>query len=125
MALRDSILQMAGRLAEEEAHLPTPEGPAKVILRELTAGEAQAFETAVRNKAQNLLGFLIQMTVRDPETHELVFQPADRGAIEELGMTALKPLATIITRMSGLSEAEVEKAKQDLQTTPGADGSSS
>lgn len=117
-SLRQSILAMAGRLAEQEAEMPGPEGPVKVIVRELTGRESQVFQMSVRAGKPNTLGMLLCMVVRDPETKDLVFGPADRAAVEELGVTALNPLAEIVAKMNGLTDADVEKAKEGLAPTP-------
>lgn len=116
---RASILSMVGKLAEEEAEMPGAEGPVKVIVRELTGAQAQAFELAATAKRPNTLGMLLQMVIRDTdEPKDNIFGPADRAVLEELSMTSLKPIVDIAMRQSGLNEAELIKAKQDLVTTP-------
>ena len=116
---RQAILQMVGRLAEEEAEMPGPEGPVKVIVRELTGQQSQAFEQSVASKRPNTLGLLLQMVIHDnEEPKDFLFGPADRGVLEELGMTSLKPIVEIAMRQSGLRGEDIERAKQDLVTTP-------
>lgn len=116
---RQAILQMVGKLAEEEAEMPGPDGPVKVIVRELTGQQSQAFEEATRLKRPNTLGMLLQMVIHDTEdAKDTIFGPADRAVLEELGMTTLKPIVEIAMRQSGLRQEDVERAKQDLAKTP-------
>jgi len=116
---RQAILQMVGKLAEEEAEMPGPDGPVKVLVRELTGAESQSFEQAVRDKKPNTLGMLLQMVIHDTDDDKAnIFSAADRAVLEELGMTTLKPIVEIAMKQSGLSEKDVARAKQDLSTTP-------
>jgi hypothetical protein len=116
---REAILSRVGRLAEEEATMPGPDGPIDVIVRELTGTQSREFEAAIAVKAPAPLGFLLQMCLVDPDTKELLFEPADRVVLESLGMAGLKPIVEIAQRLSGLTEADVEKAKQSLLNAPG------
>lgn len=116
---RASILAMVGKLAEQEAEMPSPDGPVKIVVRELTGQQSQAFEEAVRLKRPNTLGMLLQMVIHDSEDpKDTIFGPADRAVLEELGMTTLKPIVEIAMHQSGLSDEDVKRAKQDLATTP-------
>jgi len=118
MGKREQILQMVGVLKEEPAKMPGPDGPVDVLLREMTGKEAEEFEQALDKKTPNTLGRLLQTSIYDPETKERLFQPADRAALEELGMTALKPILEKIKKVSAISKADVEKLKANLKTTP-------
>jgi hypothetical protein len=115
---RERILSRVGHLSTEPAVLPGPDGDENVLVRELTGKQAREFETAVGRGADAPLGFLLQQSLVDPETNELLFEPADRVTLEALGMSILKPIVLIAQRLSGLSDDDVEKAKQSLLNGP-------
>jgi hypothetical protein len=115
---REQILSRVGVLAERASTLPGPDGDVDVVVRELTGKQSREFEEAVAKGADAPLGFLLQMCLVDPDTKEPLFEPADRVALEGLGMAGLKPLVLIAQELSGLSEADLEKAKQSLLNAP-------
>src|SRR5579859_7806227 len=114
---REQILAMVGKLAEEPAQMPGSDGPVDILVRELTGSQSAAFEGLVAKGGDNILGFLLQNVICDPETKALIFEPADRALLQELGFTSLKPIVEIAQRQSGLSAEDLEKAKQDLVAT--------
>jgi len=58
---------------------------------------------------------LIIATAHDPETGDKIFEPADREALNAKSGAAITKLAEAASRLSGLGEADVEAAKEDLQ----------
>ena len=54
---------------------------------------------------------LMVACVRDPETHELVFDPADVDEIGEKSGKAIENVAGLAARLSGISEDTEEDAK--------------
>jgi len=117
---REQILQMAGKLAEEPAQMPGPDGPVDIIVREMTGSQSQTFEMSVARGLENVLGYLLQNVIVDPDSHELMFDAGDRAALQELGMAALKPIVEIAQRQSGLSVKDLEQAKRNLLKAPAA-----
>jgi hypothetical protein len=58
---------------------------------------------------------LIIATAHDPETGEKVFEAADRDMLNTKSGAAITRLAETASRLSGLGEADVDAAKEDLQ----------
>ena len=67
---------------------------------------------------------LIIMSARDPENDELVFEPADRDALNNKASRPIQQLFDAVARLSGLSETAVEDAKASFEETPSEDSSS-
>lgn len=114
---RDSILQRVGKREMLPAQMPGSDGELiDVLVQELTGTEAELFESATAAGAANTLGMLVQLSVVDPETKELLFEPADRSALQQLGMKALKPVIEIANALSGVTVADIQKAQAFLAT---------
>lgn len=90
---------------------PTDDGDVDVVVRELTAEEAGEFEMASARGAPNALGMLLQLSIEDPETQQLLFEVTDRGVLQTLGVLGLKDTLLLIKEMSGITDADIEKAK--------------
>lgn len=115
---RAAILGLSGQREYEPAVLPGPDGPIDVLVRELTGTEAKDWEIAVSRGAEWTFGYLLQLSLVDPETKDLLFEPADRQMLEGIGVSKLKPIGLIAQRLSGLSDEDVEKAKRSLLNAP-------
>ena len=116
--LRNSILSRVGVLQIKEATMPGEAGDEPILVRELTGKQSREFEEMIARRAPAPLGFLLQLSIIDPTTKELVFEPADREALEALGISALKPVVAIAQELNGISDADIEKAKEFLLATP-------
>lgn len=116
--LREQILSQAGKMATETITVPEW-GDVVVEVRELSGKQAREFEEAVMKAQPSALGMLLQQCLCDPTTHALLFEPTDRGTIEELGMKALKPLIQCAQELSGIAQTDIDKAKAFLARTQG------
>ncbi len=116
---RAAILGQAGKLEERPSTLPGPDGTkVDVLVREMTGAQAKEFELAVAREAPDVAGYMLQISLVDPETHELLFEPADRANLEALGIAGLNPVLKLIQELNGITEADVEKAKARLTKAP-------
>lgn len=116
--LREAFLGLAGQREYEAAEFPGPDGPMTVLVRELLGSEAKEWEIAVAKGSEYAFGYLLQMSIVDPETKEPLFEAADRMALESIGVSKLNPIAKVAARLSGLSAADVEAAKKSLLHAP-------
>lgn len=60
---------------------------------------------------------LIMATAHDPDSEEIIFEPADRDTLNSKSGKALERLAMVAQRLSGLGAADVEEAKKDSGET--------
>lgn len=58
---------------------------------------------------------LLIATCFDPETHEPLFEPADRDALNQKSAAALERVSAVSQRLSGLSGDDVESSKSDAE----------
>ena len=117
---RDAILR-ASTLRTEEVRVPEwadPESGADVVLvQELTGRERDEFETSTAvirgNKSypdlRNLRAKLVARCVVDPATRKPVFTSDDVAALGELSAAALDRVFEAASRLSGLSDADLEE----------------
>jgi hypothetical protein len=115
---RSAILGRAGQLEERATTMPGPDGPVDILVREMTGKQAKDFEMAAARGAADLGGYMLQISIVDPDTHELIFEPADRANLEALGITGLNPVLKLIQSLNGMTEEDVEKARQSLLRAP-------
>jgi len=84
-------------------------------VRELLAQEARDFEIATAKGSPNALGMLLQLSIADvEEPHELLFEPTDRGTLQQLGVFGLKETLELIQELSGVTDEDIAKARQSL-----------
>lgn len=112
---RRAILARAGIREERPVTMPGDAGPVEVVVRELLGTEAQQFEIATAKGSPTAMGFLLQMSIADPETHELLFDPADREALQSQGMSSLRHVLEVIKELNGIDDKDLEKAMQALK----------
>jgi hypothetical protein len=115
---RDSILSQVGVLAQEPATMPGSDGPVDILVREMTGTQGRQFEILLATNAPAPIGYLLQVSIVDPESNELIFEEADREALEQLGVAGLNPVLKIAQRMNGITQADIDKAKQSLLSAP-------
>jgi|ERR1700682_1668750 len=116
---RAAILARAGKRETRPSTLLGLDGEKiDVLVRELTGAEAREFEIAVAKDIPAPIGYLLQMSLVDPETKELLFEPADREALESLGIGGLNPSLKVAAELNGLSDADIAKAKASLRLAP-------
>lgn len=100
--------------------VPIPEwGGVVVEVRGMTSGDRFKLlqNTSVDGKVnfQRWFPDLVIASVFDPETGEQVFEPADRDALLAKSGKVIGNLAEVASRLSGLSDADVEAAKATFQ----------
>lgn len=112
---RAAILAQAGVRQTKPTTIPGPDGPVAVLVRELLAQEARDFEVANAKGSPNALGMLLQLSIADvDEPHDLLFEPTDRGTLQELGVFGLKEALELIQKLSGVTDEDISKARQSL-----------
>lgn len=95
-----------------------PEWGTTVNVRGMTGKQRAAFLKNATD-AQGNVSFdrfyaeLVIASTYDPETGELVFEPADRDALNNKSGRALERVASVATRLSGLDGSSLEEAKKD------------
>lgn len=102
--------------------MPGKDGPVTVLVRELTGKLAQTFEIMAAKGTGYPMGFLLQQSIIDPETKQLIFEDGDRQALEELGVAGLKSIMLIAQELNGISDEDISKAKSDLLRAPSIGG---
>lgn len=119
---RQAILSMVGHRETRETTMPGPDGPIPILVRELTAEEATAYERlaakATKVPGIPIGGILLQMSIADPESGELLFEVADREALDKLGIAGLSPALKLAQELNGVSDADVAKARESLAPAP-------
>lgn len=118
---RERILSHAGQRQRRPTKMKFNDDEVDVVVRELTGVEAQRWEFAVAGKVPNTLGLLLQMSIEEPDTGELMFEPADRENLQVLGVMSLKPVVDLSAVLSGISQEDIDRAKQSLLTAPSSD----
>ena len=115
MSLRDTILT-ADDL--EESVEDVPEWDVKILLRGMTGKQRIRLVERVSAKGPDrefMYSDILIATALDPETQDLVFDPADREALAGKAGGVLERLALKVMKLSGVS---VEDAEEEIQADP-------
>ena len=114
--LRRTILEREDTLRES---VFVPEWDVTVEIRGMTAGDRFRLlqNTSIDGKVnfQRWFPDLVIACTFDPETGEKVFQATDRDTLLTRSGKAIGQLAEVASRLSGLSDADVESAKETFQ----------
>jgi hypothetical protein len=114
--LRKTILNVNDVQTET---VPVPEWDVTVEVRGMVA--ADRFRLLQTSSIDGKVNFqrwfpdLVIACVYDPETGEKVFEAADRDALLAKSGKVVGSLAEVASRLSGLSDADVEAAKSTFQ----------
>lgn len=114
--LRKTILNQNDLQSED---VTIPEWGVTVQVRGMTAGDR--FRLLQNSSIDGKVNFqrwfpdLVIACVFDPESGEKVFEPADRDILLERSGKAVGQLAEVASRLSGLSDTDVEAAKATFQ----------
>lgn len=106
-------------------------GDAKIEIRSLMAGQRNRLITqAARDGANNIdmekyAADLVIATAHDPDSGEKIFDIADRDSLNRKNASAVELLFSTASRLSGLAEAAVTEAKENLSEAQSDDSSSS
>ncbi len=117
MSLRDEILQ-ADDIAEQTVDVP--EWGVKLLLRAMNGRQQVRYANTVRADDSLMFADILMVTAYDPDTKELVFDPADREALAEKSGAVLNRLGMLILEMSG---TDVEAAVEEVDGNPTSGGS--
>lgn len=104
-----------------------------VTVQELTGTERDAFEASLVtfdaknrriNNTHNVRARLLQKSIIDPDTGELMFAPAEVPALGMLPAKELDRAYEVAARLSGISAEAVETTAKNSEEIPGDDGAS-
>jgi hypothetical protein len=112
---RAAILGQSGKLDTEPATMVWADGTTvDVLVTEMTGTQTRDYEIAMAKNAPNVVGFLLQLVLLDPDDKQPLFEAGDRATLQELGMEKLTPVIKQALRLSGMDEAEMAKVKDRL-----------
>jgi len=126
---REQILSAAD-IQTEEVHVP--EWGGTVLVRGLTGAERDRFEMSmgevtqgkrVQWRVQNIRARLCVLAIVD-ETGKQVFTQADVPMLTEKSAAALDRVFSVASRLSGLSDQDMEELAKNLQSGPSDDSGS-
>ena len=126
---REQILGAAD-IQTEEVHVP--EWGGTVLVRGLTGAERDRFEMSmgevtqgkrVQWRVQNIRARLCVLAIVD-ETGKQVFTQADVPMLTEKSAAALDRVFSVASRLSGLSDQDMEELAKNLQSGPSDDSGS-
>ncbi len=132
MSLRDTILK-ADDIAEEIVDVPEWDIKADfdehgirlsggLLLRAMDGKQhAQYIDVVTSDDSAHRYADILINSAYDPDTEELVFDPADRDALMEKDGGVLMRLSLIVIR--DLSGGDVAEAAEELEADPTSDGS--
>lgn len=90
-----------------------PQLGGQVMLRELTAGERDAFEAAhVKNKERDFRARIVAATVCDADGAR-IFSAGDVPALSNLPATTLDPVFKAAVKINGLSDDDVKELEKN------------
>ena len=118
MSLRDTILK-ADDIAEEIVDVPEWDD-VKILLRAMDGNQQVAYADTVRGGSKFLYADILMVTAFDPDTSELIFDPADREALMAKSGGVLNRLGMRVLELSG---SDVAAATEELDENPTSDGS--
>ncbi len=115
---RDQILNADDVKTKE---VKVPEWGGSVVVRAMSGKERDAFEESVieiknghkSTKLDNFRAKLVQKTVIDPETKELMFSAADIEALGRKSAAALDRVFSTAQKLNGLSPSDVEELEKN------------
>ena len=116
MSLRDTILSVQDT---QKQTVEVPEWGVTVEVRGMTGVQRSAFVEACVDPKTGMPMFarvysqIIIACTYDPETGVQVFEPTDRDVIDSKSAAATERIAKVALTLSGLTEDEAEKAKND------------
>ena len=120
MSLRDTILK-ADDIAEDTVTVPEWDD-VKILLRAMNGKQhAQYIDVVANTDAGFRYADILINSAYDPDTRELLFDPADRDALMEKDGGVLMKLSLIVIR--DLSGGDVADAAEELEADPTSDGS--
>jgi len=113
MSHRDKILD-ADDIDEEIVDVP--EWDVKILLRAMTGQQQVRYADTVRGDDRGFMyADILMVTAYDPETRELIFDPADREALSLKSGGVLNRLGMKVLALSG---TDVEAAVEELEENP-------
>ena len=113
MSQRDKILN-ADDIAEEVVDVP--EWDVKILLRAMNGQQQVRYAETVRGDNKGFMyADILMVTAYDPETDELIFDPADREALSLKSGGVLNRLGLKVLTLSG---DDVEAAVEELEENP-------
>ena len=120
MNTRETILQ-ADDIRETVETVPEWDG-VKILLRAMDGKQhARYIDVAVQGESAFRYADILINSAHDPDTRELLFDPADRDALMEKDGGVLMRLSLIVIR--DLSGGDVDDATEELDENPISDGS--
>jgi hypothetical protein len=114
MSLRDTILQ-ADDLTEEPLHIP--EWGCSVLVRSLPGSDrAELLQHNLlpngKPNLKTLYPMLAIVSMRDPETKDLIFQKTDRDALAAKSGAALERVAQVAMRLNGFLPEQMKATEE-------------
>ncbi len=120
MSLRDTILK-ADDIAEDTVTVPEWDD-VKILLRAMDGKQhAKYVDVVTADDSSHRYADILINSAYDPDTRELLFDPADRDALMEKDGGVLMWLSLIVIR--DLSGGDVADAAEELDANPTSDGS--
>jgi hypothetical protein len=116
MSVRETILA-ADDIAEET--VPVPEWNVKILLRGMTGKQQARYVRTIQADDSMMFADILMVTAYDPETRQLVFDPADREALADKSGAVLNRLGMIVLGMSG---TDVDEAVEEVEADPTSGG---
>ena len=114
-SLRDTILT-ADDLGEEIVDVP--QWDAKILIRGfdgIMRSKVQELATQTGPEKKHMNADILILVARDPDTGELIFDPADREALSLKSGLAVETVVLAAIRMSG---ADMEEAADEVDADP-------
>ena len=113
MSQRDKILQADDI---EEEIVDVPEWDVKILLRAMNGQQQVRYAETVRGDSKGFMyADILMVTAYDPETRELIFDPADREALSLKSGGVLNRLGMKVLVLSG---TDIETAVDELEENP-------
>ncbi len=113
MSHRDKILN-ADDIAEETVDVP--EWGVKILLRAMNGQQQVRYSETVRGDSRGFMyADILMLTAFDPDTKELIFDPADREALSLKSGGVLNRLGMKVLTLSG---TDVDAAVEELEENP-------
>jgi hypothetical protein len=119
---RDTILKAADLITEQ---VEVPEWGGSVLVRAMNGAERDQYEKSVlvrkgKNTEVNLVNArakLVALTVVD-EAGKRLFTDGDVAALGQKSAAALNRIFNVATRLSGITEEDVEELTEELKESP-------
>lgn len=113
MSQRDKILNADDI---EEEIVDVPEWDVKILLRAMNGQQQVRYAETIRGDSKGFMyADILMVTAYDPETRELIFDPADREALSLKSGGVLNRLGMKVLALSG---ADIDTAVDELEENP-------